>query len=233
MATWTMHLAIAKKLEDKLNIKNKNEFYFGNIVPDLERWVVDDLDTFVDYKDSHYTFSNIAGESHIVIDLDKFYKLNEEEIKNGNSLLIGYYCHLIVDYYLNDIITSTKVSVFDNENKFIGVKLNNGQVLKCNEMKRRTIKHREYDMFNKYLINNFEIQCPSLNDELIDSIKVLKNINLSKSDIEKIINKSKELTMLDTFKDIKYEYKMYNDEILLKYYNDAIEYVIKVFEKNI
>ena len=227
MATWTMHLAIAKEIEDRLNIKNKNQFYFGNVVPDLERWVVTNLDTFVDYNDSHYIKNNINSKKTISIDLDKFYKLNQVELKKQNSLILGYYCHLIVDDYLNNVISSD-ISIFDDKNNFIGVFLNNGKILKCDKEKRRKLKHREYELFNKYLVNNFKIQSPVYNKDLVNSVKNLKNIYLSEKDIKKIVMKCIELTQINNFKDTNYDYEIYTEDILLKYYNNAIEYILKV-----
>ena len=229
MATWTMHLAIAKELEKKLNIIDKNEFYFGNIVPDLEKWVVPDLDIFVDYNDSHYAITTNNYKNPLIADLDKFYKINKEELIKQNPLIMGYYCHLIVDNYLNDKL-GNNISVYNDNNEFIGIYLKNAEFLKCDKEKRRVLKHREYEMFNKYLIMNFKIESPILNDKLVNSTNTLKNIVLSKRDIEKIINKAKELINIDTFKDVKCEYEMYSEEILLEYYNDVIKYIIEVLK---
>ena len=231
MATWTMHLAIAKQLEKKINITNKNEFYFGNIMPDLERWVVPDLNIYVEYKDSHYSVVNNDIKNPIVIDLNKFYKLNEEELKKHNSLIIGYYCHLIVDYYLNDIINSEKVSIFNEDDDFVGIYLNTGKILKCDKNKRKTFKHREYELFNKYLVDNFEIESPVVNEELFKSVKSLNNIKLLKEDIIKIVNKSKDLINPNTFKKFDYDYVMYNEKIMLELFNNSMDYIMKILKE--
>ena len=35
MPAWGMHLLIAKKVSEKINIENYNSFLIGNIVPDI------------------------------------------------------------------------------------------------------------------------------------------------------------------------------------------------------
>ena len=36
MPSWSIHLAIAKKVNSKLNL-NKDLFYYGNLIPDVDR----------------------------------------------------------------------------------------------------------------------------------------------------------------------------------------------------
>ena len=39
MASTIIHLAVAKKMEDQLNLKRKNDFYLGVIAPDLSKQI--------------------------------------------------------------------------------------------------------------------------------------------------------------------------------------------------
>ena len=94
MPTWGVHLAIANKILDKkLNI-NKNEFLFGNILPDLQDgFLVEDVSNIVNHHENHFNYSN--GKATYENFYDKYFdKLN-------NSLIFGYFTHLISDYYLH------------------------------------------------------------------------------------------------------------------------------------
>lgn len=52
MPSWSIHLAIAKKVNSKLNL-NKDLFYYGNLIPDV------DENTLIGRDEAHYDNHNI------------------------------------------------------------------------------------------------------------------------------------------------------------------------------
>ena len=49
MPSWVMHIATANMLNEELNVE-KNSFLIGNVLPDAEKWVVNDLSYYVEYR---------------------------------------------------------------------------------------------------------------------------------------------------------------------------------------
>lgn len=228
MATWVAHLALAKKLEPKLDIKDKNEFFLGNILPDLERWVVDDLSISIPYKITHYAKEILINnkQKECSISIDDFYKLYKKNIKK--DIVLGYFIHLIIDNYLNNYIIENK-SVYKNY-EFKGVNLDNGEFFECNEITRRILKHKEYNLFDEYIRNNIEIANVEFNFNMINSVNEFNNINLNEDDIQKIINKSKELSIKNENYN-KNEYSLFSENTLIKLFNNVEEHILQILKE--
>ena len=51
MPSWGMHLLVAKKLNEKINIEDYNSFLIGNLIPDLNNgFVVPDISKKMKHK---------------------------------------------------------------------------------------------------------------------------------------------------------------------------------------
>lgn len=109
MPSWGIHLKLAKKLNNKLNI-DKDLFTFGNLIPDV------DNDSIYTRKDAHYytgiRFNKCPNE--LEIDLKKF--LTDYKGKLNNPMILGYYCHILTDEFYNEYIYINKW-VQDEEKK--------------------------------------------------------------------------------------------------------------------
>lgn len=122
MPSWSIHLAIAKRINDKLNL-DKDLFYYGNLLPDVDK------STLISRDEAHYAnhtipFPNCPKE--YMIDIDLFLKDYKENL--SNPLILGYYCHLLADNFYNNEIYSNKW-IQDANNNIIGIKLKNGKIL--------------------------------------------------------------------------------------------------------
>lgn len=126
MPSWFTHLATAKELIDRIEIKDINSFLIGNLMPDAERYVIKDFSICVPYDISHFaSIQNLKTGKYKLPDINKF--LNIYEKKVSNSLVLGYLVHLLTDYYWNQL-TFSYYTIKDQSGEFVEVKLNNGQV---------------------------------------------------------------------------------------------------------
>jgi len=92
MPSFGFHIAVANKVAEKIKV-DKNDFLFGNILPDVFNGFM-----LTDYKiiprvDTHY--GKVTGVP--LPDPEKF--LQEHGIENDVKL--GYYVHLLADFYFN------------------------------------------------------------------------------------------------------------------------------------
>ena len=100
MPSASAHIAAAKIVKDKLNIKDDN-FYIGALLPDI-------LD--MDKRVSHF---KKQGSFFLVPKLDEY--KNTHDLKDMTNL--GYYLHLYIDYYfLEDYLfnNNPNIDVFNS-----------------------------------------------------------------------------------------------------------------------
>lgn len=92
MASRILHLAVAEEIMKQVNIKDKNRFRLGCILPDA----------YNSRADSHLKMF-VCGNSKRTYDLDRFISLYKNEI-NEDELYIGYYLHLIQDLIFRELV---------------------------------------------------------------------------------------------------------------------------------
>lgn len=221
MASWTTHLVIAKKLLEKLDIEDKNAFLLGNILPDLEKWVVTNLEIYIPYTKSHYA---AFYDNEMRIDLELFENEHISKLKD-HSLAIGYYAHLLTDDYLN-VILRNEITVLDSDKNYIGTKLFSGKVVAIEKEKRNKIKHREYRQFDNELVKDMDyIPYPEYDENLLEKIAEM-GIDMEKEDLEKIISEGKNRAMIYDETVPTYEYIMFSKELLHTRIDEIVDYII-------
>lgn len=202
MPCWSIHLGVSYEVNKKYKY-DKDLVYFGSILPD-----------FLNRDYSHYY------KNH-VIDFDSF--LNDYKNNLDNPLIIGYYIHLLTDYYFNSYV-SDNCWIYDNNNNVIGIKLINGEKMYNDDKKYlRDFKQNDFKNFGSYLVNNNLLEYPIDSDKIYNTIKEL-NIKLNKRTIIDKINyfKSDDFYNYNTYNG----YKLFNKETYDKIYNDCIDYII-------
>ncbi len=172
MPSWSIHLAIAKRINDKLNL-DKDLFYYGNLLPDVDK------SNLISRDEAHYDnhtipFPNCLKEH--MIDIDLFLKDYKENL--SNPLILGYYCHLLADNFYNNEIYSNKW-IQDANNNIIGIKLKNGKILNIDiedkKRQKRKYKHKDFELYGKYLFKEKKIELPKDDIAIKNNIKYLKN----------------------------------------------------------
>lgn len=86
MASALIHLAVAKKVLDKLNVQNERHYYLGSISPDIAKMVGSTR------KKSHFIEESDDTDTP---DVEVFFKKYKDYLKNDYEL--GYYVHLLTD----------------------------------------------------------------------------------------------------------------------------------------
>lgn len=107
MPSWGIHLATAKKIIDRVDIENKNDFIFGNILPDiLNGYLIKDVSNIVKHSDAHYDAYQKERFSG--------YKIFYEQYNHNldNKVVLGYLTHLMTDNLWNREFYNKKV-LFD------------------------------------------------------------------------------------------------------------------------
>lgn len=95
MASRILHLAVIEEIMKQVNIKNKNRFRLGCVLPDA-------YNPEVPKSDSHLKVF-VCGNSKKTYDLDRFISLFENEMKE-DELYKGYYLHLIQDLIFRELV---------------------------------------------------------------------------------------------------------------------------------
>ncbi len=234
MPSWSVHLAIAKKVNKKLGL-NEDLFLYGNLIPDVDK------NTKITRYDAHYYDENLPFPTvpqEKMIDINKFLSVYKKYL--NNPLILGYYSHLLTDQFYNEKVYITKW-VQDMNNNIIGIKFKNGKIkyIDAGDKKRikRKYKHKDFELFGKYLFNDGYVFIPKniklvkenaiylkdrfLTDELIDyRFNYLKN-NFAK------FNK---LSL--TEKLFKHKYKLFTKKDLDTIMEDCIELIVSKIKES-
>lgn len=110
MPAWGIHLATTKKLLEKIDIKDKNDFIFGNILPDiLNGYLIKDVSNIVTHKDSHYDI--YKGEKFS--NYKRFYEKYNDKL--NNKVVFGYLIHLMTDNLWNKKFYNKKAIYKDDK----------------------------------------------------------------------------------------------------------------------
>ena len=98
MASWITHLRIADKLLEKFTIPSPMHFIVGNIAPDSGELVKGTSDTYLPPSSvSHWRIQDRKREEWAEVFRETY--LSTQQSPDATSFYLGYYVHLIVDYY--------------------------------------------------------------------------------------------------------------------------------------
>lgn len=232
MPSWSIHLAVAKKINDKLKLDN-DVFCYGNLIPDVDK------ETKIRRYVAHY-YDNIPYPTcpkENMINIEKFLLDYKQNI--NDPLVLGYYCHLLTDSYYNSIVYD-KCWVQDENNNIIGIRFKNNKIKKVdkNDKKRikRKYKHRDFELYGKYLYNDTNLYIPKDSNKIIKHIDKLKNEFLTTDLVNKRIKylnnefiKFNKLSLKE--KILKNDYKLFSKSNLDIVFDDCVNYILAEFKK--
>lgn len=170
MASTIIHLAVAKELENKLNIKNKYDYYLGSIAPDLSKQIGESK------IESHF-LKNTYKESVPNINL---FTSKYKDFKD-NSFDLGYYIHLYTDKlwfenFMDEI-------AFQNS-----VKLLDGTILEVkNRDEIQQLIYSDYTNINIELIDEYNLDLSLFYEEFKEPKTKIEEIQVDKLNF--LINK--------------------------------------------
>ncbi len=232
MPTWAIHLATAKKISKKINI-DKNIFTFGNILPDIpNEYVVKGITHHASHARTHFE-TDVLVVQHIEkrYDLRNFAEKNKS--KFSNPLMLGYYVHLLTDYFWNDK-TYGEHGIYDEEKNRIGLILNNGERILCSKEKARQIKTQDFKIFSKYIYDHHLADKPEYQEEIKEYLKEIDWITLEESDIEKTIEyiSDRYTGKAQVLEDGESaEYKIYSEKEMLELMDASVIFILKMIRK--
>ena len=222
MPSWSIHLKVGKELNKKLNIDN-DLFMFGSLIPDTDK------DWNKHRFEAHYygilKYPKCPKEN--MIDLNLF--LTDYKNKLNNPMIVGYYCHILTDYFYNEYIYYNKW-VQDENNEIVGIKKKDGTIIDLKENFRDSLKykHNDLELYGKRIFNNEELIFPKYNDKFVESIELLKDnfitIDNVKFRINYLNNEFKDFNKISE-EELNKDYELFTKEELEKLLNDCIEYI--------
>ena len=108
MPAWGVHLVTVNEILKRINIDEKNDFIFGNILPDiLNGYLVKNPSNIVSHLVSHY--NDRTKEKFISYKV--FYDLYKDKL--DNKVILGYLVHLMTDNLWNKDFYDKKV-IYNN-----------------------------------------------------------------------------------------------------------------------
>ena len=84
MPSWSVHLAVAKEVNKKLNL-NKDLFYYGNLMPDVDKGTI--INRYTAHFYDNIPFSSCPKEK--IININKFLNTYKNELKAEGTLYIS------------------------------------------------------------------------------------------------------------------------------------------------
>ncbi len=233
MPSWSIHLAVAKKVNKKLKL-NEDLFLYGNLIPDVDKG------TFITRYNAHYyneklPFPTVPQEK--MIDINKF--LDTYKNKLNNPLILGYYSHLLTDQFYNERVYTTRW-VQDDNNNIVGIRFNNNKILKIDidDKKRlkRKYKHKDFELYGKHLFNDGYVSIPKNSNLIKENAIYLKDKFLTDELIECRFNYLKngfaDFNKLN-FKEklFKHNYKLFTKKELDELFDECVDMVTKKLKK--
>lgn len=151
MPSSIIHLCVAKEVAKQIQV-NKEEFFYGNILPDqaiVKNYREKDKLHF--YK--KVTIGDITKEN---VCLEDFLKDHKDDL--GDSVSLGVYSHFITDYlWIENFIVNHLINI-DGK---IYLKTRRG-----NLRNNRSTVYIDYDKMNEWLIEKYDVSC-----EFIKTVK--------------------------------------------------------------
>ncbi len=225
MPGWAIHTIVANKISDKINI-NKNNFIFGNIVPDINNgYLVEDISKKISHMDTHFTKEEDIQEKKFNFkNIERF----KEEYKNkmDNPIVLGCFTHLLTDSFWNQIAFDEHY-VYGNAKEFEGIKLHSGDFVKCEKREATAMKQREFKEFGSRLLKqNANILFPNYNEDIISEAKEIVEFNITRNDVMNVIEYLNDVTKNQQIEE-DFEFVVFSEQELQKRFEDTIEYCLR------
>ena len=84
----------------------------------------------------------------------------------------------MTDYYFNNITYSTK-AIWEN-GKVVGLKLNDGEEIKCDKETVRKMKVNDFKIFADYIYENHNLSIIKYNEEMLSINQIVEEFDITK-----------------------------------------------------
>lgn len=169
MASAIIHIAIAKKIKEKLNVENSKDYYLGSIAPDISKQI-----GRTKYE-SHFLINSLPNIPNIELFTKKY-----PNFKN-NSFDLGYFTHLYTDkLWFENFIPNLTVNN--------SLKLLDGTIIQVeNEQEITDMIYSDYTNINIKLIEKYNLDLSLFYEDFVIPKTTIEEIPTDKLDI--LINK--------------------------------------------
>lgn len=168
MASAIIHLAVAKKILEKIHVENEYDYYLGSIAPDIAKQIGQSKDK------SHF----IINTKEDIPNIKLFTKRYPTFLYNSFNL--GYFTHLYTDKIWYEEISPT----FKGSSS---LKLLDGTIINVDEDEMKSIIYSDYTNINIKIIEKYDLDLSLFYNDFIEPKTTLKEIPTNELDI--IINK--------------------------------------------
>ena len=168
MASVIIHMAIAKELENKLDIENKKDYYLGSIAPDIAKQIG------MNKNISHFSKNMKDNIPNINLFIKRYptFKYNPFDL--------GYFIHL----YADKIWQESVINKILNENS---IKLLDGTIITTTKEEITNLIYSDYTDLNRKVIEEYNLDLSLFYEEFQIPDTTINEIPIDKLDI--LINK--------------------------------------------
>ena len=219
MPSWPIHLAMAKKLNQTLNLSN--DFIIGNVLPDvLNGYEIENPSYIVHSDTTHYRLNKHQQKYNIHTD----YFINQYKENLNNDVILGYLVHLLTDSYFNMYTHQYHIIVKNDQRLTI---LKNGNILEDKNIIPWQLKQSDFKIFGQKLINDNALGSkPKASNHLLQEIAQIKECPLTENDLNKTIIKINNLIDNKEKYDQK-SYQMFTEQELSDLFQACYFHIIK------
>ena len=168
MASTIIHLAIAKKVQEKIRIENKKDYYLGSIAPDISKQIGESREV------SHFLINTKEDIPNLNIFVKRY------PLFPYNSFEVGYFTHLYTDKVWNE-------SFLPNFIKDNFLKLVDGTEVKVTKEEAKDMLYSDYTNLNIKIIDEYQLDLSLFYEEFIPPKTNMKEIPVNQLDI--LLNK--------------------------------------------
>ena len=204
MASALIHMAVADKLNKKLK-RRESEYLIGSIAPDVARIIGMDRNiTHFQTDDEEYP------------NLERFLEKYEKDL--NNDFVMGYYIHLLTDYFWYKYFYTEIV----NENT---ITKTDGSTVKLTEDEIRKLIYNDYTNLNMKLIEEYNLNLKIFYNEIPKLEKIIEEMPIDK--IDKLIEK---IGIIIENTKVSKTY-MFNIEDVKKFIDTCIDLITAILEE--
>ena len=164
MASAIIHLAVAKTLEQYLNIENPRDYYLGAIAPDISKQIGENK------QQSHFLINARDDIPNIELFTNKYPNFKD------NSFNLGYFIHL----YTDKVWFSRFISQICAGNY---IKLLDGTVINTTPEEMQKIVYQDYTNLNVKLLDEYKMDLSLFYEDFIKPDTELDEIPTDKLNI--------------------------------------------------
>ena len=206
MASAIMHIDIAKKVKEKIEVENEKDYYLGSIAPDLAKQIGDSRDK------SHFSLNTLNN----LPDIDLFTK--RYPLFKFNSFDLGYFTHLYADkVWSEDFLPHLTANN--------SIKLLDGTIIETTPDEMKNMIYSDFTNLNIKIIEEYDLDLSLFYEEFSLPNTKIQEVNINKLDL--LINKMG--ILIENSKETKaYTFDIYSVE---EFIEDTAKEIVQLLKK--